>query len=218
MTATGRPLRLGMVVVLALGLSACTAGGEPASTDPVVQLGAPGQPNRTLTPEEAAEIDVPDHVDADVTFMLDMIDHHSQALVMTGYVKARTDDRDIRLLAERMEVSQEDEIDQMARWLQDRAQPLRENGHDGHGAGHEMPGMLTEEQLAKLEAAKGDAFDTLFLEYMIQHHEGALQMVQDLYKAGGGQEASIGQFASHVEGDQGIEIARMQSMLAERAS
>ena len=84
MTAMVRPLRLGMVVVLALGLSACTAGGEPASTDPVVQLGAPGQPNRTLTPEEAAEIDVPDHVDADVTFMLDMIDHHSQALVMTG--------------------------------------------------------------------------------------------------------------------------------------
>ncbi len=218
MTAMGRSLGLGAAVVLALGLTACTVGGEPASTDPVVQLGAPGEPNRTLTPEEAGEIGVPEHTDADVTFMLDMIDHHSQALVMTGYVKARTDDRDIRLLAERMEVSQEDEVDQMAQWLQDRAQPLRENGHDGHGAGHEMPGMLTEEQLAELEAAKGDAFDVLFLEYMIQHHQGALQMVQDLYQAGGGQEPGVGQFAAHVEGDQGIEIARMQEMLAERTS
>lgn len=218
MTAMVRPLRFGTVVVLALGLTACSVGGEPESTDPVVQLGAPGQPNRTLTPEEAAELEVPGHVDADVTFMLDMIDHHSQALVMTGFVKARTDDRDIRLLAERMEVSQEDEIDQMAQWLQDRAQPLRENGHDGHGAGHEMPGMLTEEQLAELEAAKGEAFDRLFLEYMILHHQGALLMVQELYRAGGGQEPGIGQFAAHVEGDQGIEIARMQEMLAARTS
>lgn len=218
MTAMGRSVRLGTVVVLALGLTACTVGGEPASTDPVVQLGAPGEPNRTLSPEEAAGLEVPEHVEADVTFMLDMIDHHSQALVMTGYVDERTDDRDIRLLAERMEVSQEDEIDQMAQWLQDRAQPLRENGHDSHGAGHEMPGMLTEQQLAELKAATGDAFDRLFLEYMIQHHEGALQMVQELYRAGGGQEPGIGQFAAHVEGDQGIEIARMESMLAERSS
>lgn len=218
MTAMGRSLGLATAVVLALGLTACTVGGEPASTDPVVQLGAPGEPNRTLSPDEIGELGVPEHVDADVTFMLDMIDHHSQALVMTGYVKARTDDRDIRLLAERMEVSQEDEIDQMAQWLQDRAQPLRENGHDGHDGGHEMPGMLTEEQLAELQAAKGDAFDLLFLEYMIQHHQGALQMVQDLYQAGGGQEPGVGQFAAHVEGDQGIEIARMQEMLAERTS
>lgn len=217
MTATGRYLRLGAVVVVALGLTACTFGGDPAPTDPVVQLGAPGEPNRTLSPEEAAGLGAPGHIEADVTFMRHMIDHHSQALVMTGYVDDRTDDRDIRLLAERMRISQEDEIDQMAQWLQDRAQPLREDGHDGHGDG-EMPGMLTEEQLAKLEAAEGIAFDRLFLEYMIQHHQGALQMVEELYSAGGGQEPAAGAFARHVEGDQGIEIARMQEMLTERTS
>jgi uncharacterized protein (DUF305 family) len=215
MTAMRRSLVLGSVVVLALGLTACTADEVPAPTSPVVQLGAPGEANRTLSPEEAAGLEMVEHVEADVTFMRGMIDHHSQALVMTGLVEERTDDRDIRLLAERMEISQQDEIDQMAKWLQDRAQPLREDGHAGHG---DMPGMLTEGQLAELEAAKGDAFDRLFLEYMIQHHEGALQMVRDLYKAGGGQEATIGQFALHVEGDQGIEIARMQEMLAARSS
>ena len=78
--------------------------------------------------------------------------------------------------------------------------------------------MLTDEQLARLEAAKGSTFDRLFLEYMIQHHEGAWQMVDELYAAGGGQESAIDQFARHVESDQGIEIARMQEMLAERAS
>lgn len=218
MTAMERSLRLGTVVVLALGLTACTVGEDPAPTDPVVQLGAPGEPNRTLSPEEAAGLGVPEHVEADVTFMRNMIDHHSQALVMTGYVDDRTDDRDIRLIAERMRISQEDEIDQMAQWLQDRAQPLREDGHDGHGDVHEMPGMLTEEQLARLEAAEGDAFDRLFLEYMIQHHQGALQMVEELFSSGGGQEPGVGQFAAHVEGDQGIEIARMQEMLAERTS
>ena len=214
----GRSLRLGTVVVLALGLTACTVGEDPASTDPVVQLGAPGEPNRTLSPEEAGEIEAPTFVEEDVAFMRDMIDHHSQAIVMTGFVDERTDDRDIRLLAERMRISQEDELDLMVQWLQDRVQPLREDGHDGHRDAHEMPGMLTEEQLARLEAAEGSTFDRLFLEYMIQHHEGARQMVEELYAAGGGQESAVDQFARHVESDQGIEIARMQEMLAERAS
>jgi len=217
-TAMGRSWRLGTVVVLALGMTACTADTDPAPTDPVVQLGAPGQPNRTLSPEEAEQIEAPKFVEEDVLFMRDMIEHHSQAIVMTGFVDERTDDRDIRLLAERMAISQEDELDQMVQWLQDRVQPLRDGDHDGHGDGHEMPGMLTEEQLARLEAADGSTFDRLFLEYMIQHHQGALQMVDELYAAGGGQESAIDQFARHVESDQGIEIARMQEMLAERAS
>jgi len=217
-TAMGRSLRLGTVVVLALGLTACTVGEDPASTDPVVQLGAPGEPNRTLSPEEAGGIEAPTFVEQDVAFMRDMIDHHSQAIVMTGFVDERTDDRDIRLLAERMRISQEDELDLMVQWLQDRVQPLREDGHDGHGDAHEMPGMLTEEQLARLEAAEGSTFDRLFLEYMIQHHKGALQMVDELYTGGGGQESAVDQFARHVESDQGIEIARMQEMLAQRAS
>lgn len=203
--------------MVALGLTGCTADGEPAPSQPVVQLGAPGQPNRTLSPEDVDAIEAPTHVEADVVFMRNMIDHHYQAIVMTGFVDDRTDDRDIRLLAERMKVSQEDELDLMAKWMQERSQPIRGDGHDGHGE-HEMPGMLTQQQLDRLEAAEGDEFDRLFLEYMIQHHEGALQMVDDLHRDGGGQEPAIGEFARHVESDQGIEIARMHEMLAARTS
>ena len=136
-----------------------------------------------------------------------------------NWVDERTTDRDIRLLAERMRISQEDELDFMAGWLQDRGTPLQDEhgGHGGH-AGDMMPGMLTDEQLDRLEAAEGEEFERLFLEYMIQHHSGALEMVADLWASDGGQEPAIGQFARHVEGDQGIEIARMQEMLAERAS
>ncbi|MEI5584402.1 DUF305 domain-containing protein [Agromyces sp. CCNWLW208] len=181
----------------------------------MVQLGAPGEPNRTLSPDEAAGIEGPEHTEADVAFMQMMIEHHDQALTMTGLVEERTEDRDIRLLAERMRISQEDEVDYMARWLQDRGTPLRDE-HGGHADGM-MPGMLTEEQLDRLEGADGEEFERLFLEYMIQHHSGALEMVADLRAAGGGMEVSIGQFAREVEGDQGIEISRMQGMLAERS-
>lgn len=221
MTALRRSCMVGTVIALGLGLSACTAGtpATPEPTSPMVQLGAPGEPNRTMSPDEAAGIDAPEHTDADVEFMQMMILHHDQAITMTGWVEERTTDRDIRLLAERMRISQEDEMDFMARWLQDRGTPLRDE-HGGHGdhAGGMMPGMLTEDQLDQLEAADGDEFERLFLESMIQHHSGALEMVADLWAADGGQEPEIGQFARHVEGDQGIEIARMQTMLAERAS
>lgn len=219
MTALRRSCMVGTVIALGLGLSACTAGGPqtPEPTSPMVQLGAPGEPNRTMSPDEAAGIEAPKHTEADVEFMQMMILHHDQAITMTGWVDERTTDRDIRLLAERMRISQEGELDLMAGWLQDRGTPLRDE-HAGHGGGHDMPGMLTDAQLERLEAAEGEEFERLFLEYMIQHHSGALEMVADLWAADGGQEPEIGQFARHVEGDQGIEIARMQTMLAERAS
>ena len=220
MTALGRFCGVGTVVALAIGLTACTASSpdsaSPTPTSPVTQLGAPGEPNRTLSPEEAAQLGVPEHVEADVRFMQDMIHHHDQALVMTGFVDERTQDRDIRLLAKRMKISQEDEMDLMVRWLQDRVE-LLERDHGDHGA-EPMPGMLTDDQLARLEAATGAEFDRLFLEYMIQHHQGAMQMVEELRTAGGGNEPDIGQFARHVESDQGIEITRMQEMLVERSS
>lgn len=221
MTAFERPIRIGAVLVFALALSGCTAGtaAAPEATNPTVQLGAPGEPNRTMSPDEAAGIEAPAHTEADVEFMRMMILHHDQAITMTGWVDDRTTDRDIRLLAERMRISQEDEMDLMAGWLQDRGTPLRDE-HGGHGdhADGMMPGMLTEEQLERLEAAEGEEFERLFLEYMIQHHQGALEMVADLWASDGGQEQEIGQFARHVEGDQAIEIGRMQTMLAERAS
>ena len=218
MTALRRTCTIGTVALLALGLTACTTSGSeaPEPTSPIVQLGAPGEPNRTISPDEAAELGTPEHTEADVAFMQMMILHHDQALTMTGWVEDRTTDRDVRLLAERMQVSQEDEMDFMAGWLQERGTPLRDE-HAGHGGGHDMPGMLTDEQLDRLEAAEGEEFERLFLESMIQHHQGALEMVADLWAADGGLEPNIGQFARHVEGDQGIEIARMQEMLAERS-
>lgn len=219
MTVLRRSLVFGTTVALGLGLTACTPGAPevPEPTGPIVQLGAPGEPNRTMSPEEAASLEQAGHTEADIEYMQMMILHHEQALTMTGYVEDRTRDRDIRLLAERMQISQDGEMDQMAAWLQERGTPLRDE-HGGHGGGHDMPGMLTDEQLAELEAAKGAEFDRLFLQYMIQHHQGAMEMTADLWAAGGGQEASIGEFARHVESDQGIEITRMQQMLADRTS
>ncbi|GAA1057929.1 hypothetical protein GCM10017608_03310 [Agromyces luteolus] len=216
MAAWARSLGGAAALLLALGLTACTAGGDaPQSSGPVVQLGAPGEENRTLSPEEAAEIAPPEHTEADVEFMQMMILHHDQAVTMTEWVDDRTDDRDLRLMAERMRVSQSDEIDYMAGWLRDRGTPLE--GDHAHG-GELMPGMLTDEQLEQLEAADGEEFERLFLEFMIQHHAGALEMVADLRSAGGGNEISVSRFAADVEGDQAIEIARMQGMLAELAS
>jgi len=216
MTASARPLGVAAALLLALGLTACTAGDDaPAATGPVVQLGAPGEENRTLSPEEAGEIAPPEHTEADVEFMQMMILHHDQAVTMAEWVDDRTDDRDLRLMAERMRVSQSDEIDYMAGWLRDRGTPLQ--GDHAHG-GELMPGMLTDEQLEQLEAADGEEFERLFLEFMIQHHAGALEMVADLRSAGGGNEISVARFAADVEGDQSIEIARMQGMLAELAS
>ncbi|WP_438853347.1 DUF305 domain-containing protein [Agromyces sp. M3QZ16-3] len=218
MAVSARSLGVAAAFTLMLGLTACTTGDDaPAPTSPVVQLGAPGEENRTLSPDEASKgVDAPGYIEADAQFMRDMIHHHDQAITMTGWVEARTDDRDVRLLAERMSISQTDELELMATWLQDRGQPVRDTGHD-HGAAA-MPGMLTDDELAELEAARDGEFDRLFLEYMIKHHTGAIEMVGDLYAAGGGQEQAVGDFARHVEGDQNIEIARMQTMLAERSS
>jgi len=219
MSTPTRLVSLGAAALLIVGLSACTAEPDqtaPLPTTPVVQLGAPGEPNRTLSPEEAAELDSPPYVEEDVVFVRDMLHHHSQAIEMTGYVEERSDDADIRMLAERMDVSQTDEMTQLEKWLQSRGEPVRDPdaSHDEHAA--DMPGLLTDAELAELEAAAGEAFDVLFLTSMIRHHEGAIQMVDELYAAGGGQETEIDAFARHVEADQGIEIARMQEMLAER--
>ena len=220
MSTLTRFASLGAAALLIAGLTACTAAPDdaaPLPTTPVVQLGAPGEPNKTLSPEEAAELASPTYVEEDVLFVRDMLHHHAQAIQMTGYVDERTTDEDLRLLAERMDVSQSDEITQLESWLQKRGEPVRDPdaSHDEHSAG-DMPGLLTDDELAELEAAEGEDFEKLFLTYMIRHHEGAIQMVDELYAAGGGQESEIDAFARHVEADQGIEIARMQQMLAER--
>lgn len=143
--------------------------------------------------------------------MQGMITHHGQALVMTDLVAERTASEDIRRLARRIDVSQVDEIARMRRWLERRALAVPK----GHAHAPLMPGMLTAEELDRLAGATGAEFDRLFLEFMIRHHEGALVMVANLFSTdGGGQEAEIFQFASHVDADQRAEIARMRDMLS----
>jgi uncharacterized protein (DUF305 family) len=209
-------------VAAVLALGAC-AGGPREIRAPVVQAGAPGEAGRTVGAAEVARIGSPRHVAADAQFMRDMIIHHLQAVEMTALVAERTTSPDIRLLAERIEASQEDELRMMRRWLTERGETLPDehahHTHTGHGAHPHagMPGMLTPAEMDRLRAARGAEFDRLFLEGMIRHHEGALVMVEELFAIdGAGQETEIFQFASHVDSDQRMEIARMQRMLAER--
>lgn len=154
---------------------------------------------------------------ADARFVRDMIAHHAQALAMTSLAPARAGGDDIRLLAERLDVSQRDEIALLRSWLSDREEPARGDSLNARhpGPSSAMPGMLTPSQLAELEAAEGAEFDRLFLDSMIRHHEGALVMIRELFATpGAGQDAEVFRFASEIEADQLIEIARMRQMLA----
>jgi uncharacterized protein (DUF305 family) len=143
--------------------------------------------------------------------MQGMIHHHAQALAMTMLVAERTDTEAIHQMARRIDISQRDEIARMRRWLLARGQEAPDE--NAHVHGELMPGMLTPEQMDQLAAARGAAFDRLFLELMIQHHEGALVMVRDLASNGGGQEAEIFVFTTDVDADQRAEIARMRGLL-----
>jgi uncharacterized protein (DUF305 family) len=192
-----------------------------------VHPGAPGQPSRTAAPGDGERTPMPAHTPADVRFMQMMIHHHVQALVMAALVPERAERDDLRLLARRIDASQEDEIALMGRWLERRGEEvpavaradIDHVGHHGHGADHAEPGMhgmLTAEELARLEAAAGPEFDRLFLELMIFHHEGAIRMVEELFQSpGAGQDGEIFDFAQHVQSDQRIEIERMRRMLGD---
>lgn len=141
--------------------------------------------------------------------MQGMIHHHAQALEMADLVADRTDNESIRQMALRIEISQQDETARMRRWLGARGEEVPE----GHVHGALMPGMLSPDQMEQLAAARGAEFDRLFLEFMIQHHEGALTMVRDLASNGGGREPEIYVFTTDVDADQRAEIARMRDML-----
>lgn len=206
-------------------LAGCTSTPEsdttpgPTSTAPVVQLGAPGEPNRPVGADELDDLArTPEASESDLAFVRDMLPHHEQALRMTALAKANDAGADVRLLAERMEVSQGDEVAQLEAWLEDQG-PLPPDDHARHGGDHAalMPGMLTDAELARLEQARGAAFDELFLTSMVAHHEGAVAMVADLFsRPDGGQDLWVAQFARHVDADQRVEIARMRTMLAQR--
>jgi len=180
---------------------------------------------------QATQGAVPAVTAADVRFMQEMIGHHQQAVEMTALVSARTRRAQLRLLAERIGVSQTDEMALMRRWLRahggsgDATASHDMSEHDGHdmsGTGGIqlmplMPGMLSRTEMAALRAARGARFDRLFLEGMIRHHGGALTMVEQLLHApGAAQESSINRFVSDVDADQRAEIARMRRMLNAR--
>ena len=159
--------------------------------------------------------------EADVAFVTDMIGHHAQALVMAGWAPTHGASASVRTLAARIINAQNDEIALMQRWLRDRGQPAPEvmmmNGQPMvHGAEHtDMPGMLTPAQLAELDRARGPAFDRAFLTFMIQHHQGAVTMVERLLAHdGAAQDQAVFKLASDVNVDQTTEIARMKSMLS----
>ncbi|WP_416953466.1 DUF305 domain-containing protein [Nocardioides sp. T5] len=207
------------LAVLVLPLAGCTSEAEPEDeAAPVVQLGAPGESNTTLSPEEAESVDDPAYTAADVAFVQGMIPHHQQALEMTALVGDRADDPDLTAMAERIEVSQLAEIDQLEGWLTTRGESIT-GMHAGHGDGeHGMPGMLTPREMDRLERASGPRFDRLFLAGMIRHHEGAVLMVESLLTEGeGGQESEVFQLAGHIGSDQQVEIAAMKRKLAELA-
>ena len=214
------PKRLALAPLLVLLLAGCFGGDDDAQgggqSVSIVQPGAPGEPARKLTQAEAAELESPGHKEADVDFMRGMIHHHAQALVMTSMARSRSGGRDVPLLARRMELSQQSEIDLMEKWLRERGEKLptaEEHKHDHGGGGSLMPGMVGPDALARLARARGRAFDRLFLRHMIGHHRGALTMVSRLRAADAGAEAEIGAFTRHVEADQDIEIGRMEELL-----
>ena len=214
-------------------LSAASASGQSpspgAESAPIVQPGAPGQSSRQITAAEAAPPLRPPSA-VDVSFMQGMIMHHSQAVEMTDLLRVRSHNKELLELGKRISISQTDEMKYMKQWLQDRRAPVEmEPSPMHHMEGMKgsdpmahmnmssmplMPGMLSPQQMKALEQAHGASFDHLFLTGMIQHHTGALVMVQDLFDTpGAGQDAVLFDFATDVDNTQRAEIEIMRNML-----
>jgi uncharacterized protein (DUF305 family) len=159
--------------------------------------------------------------DADIEFMAGMIPHHAQAVIMAGWAPTHGARADVAIFCERVVVGQSDEIATMREWLRDRGQRVPDATSTRHvmkmnGMEHEMlmPGMLNDEEMAALDRARGPEFDRLFLIGMIKHHQGAIDMVDELFKSyGAAQDETVFKFASDVYADQSTEIARMTEML-----
>jgi uncharacterized protein (DUF305 family) len=224
--------RFWLVSAALISLSVATASGQQANPAPgnptIVQPGAPGQNSKILS---AASVHVPagQPTEADTQFMQGMIHHHSQAVEMTALMPSRTHNKKLLAFGKKISISQTDEIKFMQQWLQDRGKAVpmgHDMAHMGHMEGMQhmdmgsmpmMPGMLTPQQMKALAKAKGPEFDRLFLTGMIQHHTGALTMVQDLFNTpAAGQDGQLYDFATDVDNTQTAEIKIMQSMLKEK--
>ncbi|MGH8167258.1 MAG: DUF305 domain-containing protein, partial [Woeseiaceae bacterium] len=182
---------------------------------PIVHPGAPGEAPQALSAEEAIKIANTGHSPADVGFLHDMIPHHHQAVQMAALVADRTNRPELIEVAGRIDASQEDEIAFMQKWLRGRGEPAPEPGaQEAHHSGHAIAGMATPEQLEELERADGAAFDRLFLELMIAHHEGAVTMVEELLEQpGSAYDPLLFEFTTDVTNDQTVEIERMHALL-----
>ena len=204
------------------GIAAGLVWASTPQTPPIFNPGAPGEASRVITADEAVALSRTGYVEADVRFMQHMLVHHAQAVEMVELLKTRAASETVRRLGERIAQSQEAEMELMQEWLLSRGLPVSvpdpHAGHHGHAPDPNSPlmaGMLSPAQMAQLAAASGPAFDRLFLEGMIRHHQGALDMVEDLLSAPDtAEDPMLSDFASSVTADQSAEILRMQSILS----
>jgi uncharacterized protein (DUF305 family) len=207
--------------LLAMGVTACKS--MPVAQSSVSVKGTPGarvyQPSAEM---QAAGIRQP-WSDADIEFMDGMVPHHAQAVIMAGWAPSHGARQDVGVLCGRIVVGQTDEIALMRNWLLDRGVPAPDPKSTRHkmvmnGMEHDMglmPGMLTDEEMAALDKARGAEWDRLFLIGMIKHHQGAIDMVDELFKSyGAAQDDTVFKFATDVHADQSIEIEVMKEMLA----
>jgi uncharacterized protein (DUF305 family) len=220
------PLRSSLVCAVLLSVSAAAAFGQqkpqPANGDvPLIMPGAPGKPDKVLAPGTVAGTGQQGPTEADVKFMQGMIMHHNQAIEMVALMPGRTTNPHLMEFGKRISISQSDEVKWMKRWLTNRNKPISEMedmpGMDMSSMAMPlMPGMLTAQQMDELRKAKGTEFDRLFLTGMIQHHGGALTMVDDLFNTpGAGQDPQLFDFTADVSSTQAGEITAMQDMLAQ---
>ncbi|MEM7280368.1 MAG: DUF305 domain-containing protein [Pseudomonadota bacterium] len=207
--------RLGLLAAT-LTLTWFASGVSSADGDvPIVQPGAPGQDNRQLSAKQAVEIARTSHSPDDTKFMQDMIPHHNQAVQMSALVSDRTNRQEIIDLAGRIDASQQGEIDFMQQWLTDRGEVAPDpTAHHAMHTSHDMAGMASPEDMAKLATLEGTDFDRLFLELMIPHHEGAITMVEELLEQpGAAYDSILFEFTSDIVNDQAAEIERMNALL-----
>ena len=181
---------------------------------PILQPGAPGDPTKELDPETAIAIADSSYTAGDVEFLKGMIVHHYQAFLMSEMAPSRTNNQTILDLAGRIDASQIDEIDFMENWLTERGKSVPDPTQTGHSHHHKMMGMATPEQMNKLEASNSTDFDRLYLNLMIRHHDGAIDMVDRLNEfPGSAYDPQLYEFVTDLENDQAVEIERMNGIL-----
>jgi uncharacterized protein (DUF305 family) len=209
-TTPHRWILTGLVLMLAAALGIETLGA------------APQQSTQPAEPKARPDLVRQPYSEADVEFMAGMIPHHAQAVVMAGWAPSHGARPDVRVLCERILVGQRDEIEFMRTWLRDRGETVPAANATHHrmkmnGVEHDMlmPGMLSPEEMERLDKARGAEWDRLFLTGMIRHHEGAIKMVDDLFESYGAlQDDDLYKFASDIYADQSTEIERMRKMLS----